>query len=187
MAVAFFVIVGLIVVAVGGIIYIYNNLISLKNRVQNAWAQIDVQLKRRYDLIPNLVEVAKKYMEHERETLEAVIKARAQAIEVKGDNIDEKIKAENFLTQTLRSLFSVAERYPNLKADAQMRELSDELVSTENRIAFARQFYNDEVTIYNTKIQLFPWVIVANMFGFKPFQLFELEENIRDAQVKVEF
>ncbi len=164
----------------------YNSLVALRNRVKNAWSQIDVQLKRRHDLIPNLVEVAKKYMEHERETLEAVIKARTQAISVNADDIDARIKAENFLTQTLRSLFAVMERYPNLKADVQMRQLHEELVSTENKIAFARQFYNDEATLYNTKVESFPYNLVASIFGFKPMALFQISEAEREP-VKVQF
>ncbi len=175
-------IVALVVLVAGA----YNSLVQLRNRVKNAWAQIDVQLKRRHDLIPNLVEVAKKYMQHERETLEAVIKARTQAINVSADNLEERVKAENFLSQTLRSLFAVAERYPNLKADAQMMRLHEELVSTENKIAFARQFYNDETTLYNTKIEMFPMNIIAGMFNFQKMPLFEADEEERK-EVKIEF
>lgn len=177
---------GLIVAFIVYLIATYNSLVPRRNRVKNAWSQIDVQLKRRYDLIPNLVEVAKKYMEHERETLEAVIKARTQAIEIKADSIEERQKAENFLSQTLRSLFAVMERYPNLKADAQMQQLHEELVSTENKIAFARQYYNDEATNYNTAIETFPQNVIAGWFGFQKFALFEVEGTEREA-VKVDF
>ncbi len=175
----------LLIVALGLIVG-YNTLVTLRNRAKNAWAQIDVQLKRRHDLIPNLVEVAKKYIQHERETLEAVIKARSQAVSVNADDFQERVRAENFLTQTLRSLFAVVERYPNLKADAQMMKLHEELVSTENKIAFARQFYNDEVTLYNTKTELFPYNIVAGMFNFTKLPLFEAGEEDRK-EVRVQF
>ncbi len=184
--IVFVVVLAVIVLAVIYIVITYNSLVALKNRVKNAWSQIDVQLKRRYDLIPNLVEVAKKYMEHERETLESVIKARAQAINVSAENIEEKIKAENFLSQTLRSLFSVAERYPNLKADAQMMRLNEELISTENKIAFARQFYNDEATIFNTKIESFPTNIIVGLLGFSKMPLFKADSQEKQT-VRIQF
>lgn len=164
----------------------YNSLVNLRNRVKNAWAQIDVQLKRRHDLIPNLVEVAKRYMEHEKETLEGVIKARSQVINVNAEDIEKRMKAENFLSQTLRSLFAVMERYPNLKADVQMRQIHEELVSTENKIAFARQFYNDEVTLYNTKLESFPYNIIANLFGFYAMPLFQVDEQEKES-LRVQF
>ncbi len=164
----------------------YNNLVVLRNRVRNAWAQIDVQLKRRHDLIPNLVEVAKRYMAHEKDTLESVIKARTQAINVSSDDVKAKAQAENFLSQTLRSLFAVSENYPELKADRQMAQLNEELVSTENRIAFARQFYNDEATLFNTRLQQFPTNVIGDMLSFRPFDLFEADEESKEA-VKVDF
>jgi LemA protein len=148
------------------------------NRVKNAWSQIDVQLKRRYDLIPNLVEVAKGYLKYERETLESVVKARQIAINA--NNIKEQINAENLLTQALKSLFLVIENYPELKANQNMIFLSQELTSTENRISFARQYYNDEVMRYNTYIQSFPQSLIAKIFNFKEKEFFEIEEGERE-------
>lgn len=152
----------------------YNLLIRLKVRVENAWSQIDVQLKRRHDLIPNLVEAVKGYMSYEKETLEKVIKARAQAIDA--SNIKDKIQAENMLTQTLRSLFAVVERYPELKANQNVLQLQGELTSTENKIAFARQYYNDETRLFNTKIQTVPTNIVAGMANMRQKEFFEIED-----------
>lgn len=153
--------------------------------MKNAWSQIDVQLKRRHDLIPNLVEVAKGYIAHERETLEKVIKARnlaTQATTVKG-----KGDAENFLTQTLRSLFAVVENYPNLKADQHMIALQEELTNTENRISFSRQHYNDEVMRMNTQIEVFPANVVATMFNFEKEEFFALEDISQKKTPKVDF
>ncbi|MBN1867875.1 LemA family protein [Candidatus Sumerlaeota bacterium] len=164
---------------------IYNGLVRVRQQVKNAWSQIDVQLKRRYDLIPNLVETAKGYIKHERETLEAVTKARQMAIDAKG--VAEQAKAENMLTSTLRSLFAVSENYPDLKANQNMLALQEELSSTENKIAFARQFYNDSVMKYNTKIQTVPTNIVAGMFGFREEEFFELEDAAEREAVKVKF
>jgi len=175
----------IILAVVGWALATYNLLIRLRNLVKNGWAQIDVQLKRRYDLIPNLVEVAKGYMTHERETLENVIKARSQAIETKG--VKKQAEAENFLTQTLRSLFAVVENYPNLKANQNMRDLHEELTSTENKISFSRQYYNDEVTRYNTRIQSVPINIVAGIFSFTPNELFEVTEESQREGIKVKF
>lgn len=167
------------------IIAIYNGLVQLRQEVKNAWAQIDVQLKRRYDLIPNLVETCKGYIKHERETLEAVTRARQQAIDAKG--IAEKAGAENMLTQTLRSLFAVAEAYPDLKANQNLLALQEELASTENKIGFARQFYNDSVMRYNTRIQTVPANIIASMFNFTPEEFFELAEAAQREAPKVTF
>ncbi len=164
---------------------VYNALVRLKQRVENAWAQIDVQLKRRHDLIPNLVEVAKGYMSHERETLESVIKARQQAVDAA--SIKDKGTAENFLTRTLRSLFAVSENYPNLKADAQMRQLHEELISTENKISFARQHYNDEVMNYNTSIKVFPQNLIAGLFNFGDEEFFEIEDLAQKEAPRVDF
>ena len=167
-----------LILAVLAVVYavaIYNNLVQLRENVKNGWSQIDVQLKRRHDLIPNLVETAKGYMGHEKGTLENVIKARQQAINA--DNIKDKQAAENFLTGTLRSLFAVSENYPNLKADTQMRQLHEELVSTENKITFARQYYNDEVNRLNTSVQSFPDNVIANTFKFTKKDFFEIEDN----------
>ncbi len=175
----------LVVIFILGIVLIYNNLVRLRNRVKNAWSQIEVQLKRRHDLIPNLVEVAKGYMAHERQTLENVIKARTQATQA--TSIRNKAQAENFLTATLRSLFAVVENYPNLKADAQMLSLQEELTNTENRISFARQYYNDEVTRFNTKIETFPSNFIAGLFGFQKEELFELEGQTQKEAPQVKF
>ncbi len=162
----------------------YNRLVSLRNRFKNAWAQIDVQLKRRYDLIPNLVEVAKAYMAHERETLEAVIQARNQALRAEqraagapGDTeaLAGLMVAERTLTGSLGRFFGLAEAYPDLKANQNMMQLQEELASTENRIAFARQSYNDAVMHYNTARESFPTVLVASTFGFQEAAMFELE------------
>ena len=163
----------------------YNLLIRLRTSIRNAWSQIDVQLKRRYDLIPNLVETAKGYLKHEKETLENVIKARQQAVDASG--VAEQAEAENFLTQTLRSLFAVVENYPDLKANQQMLALSEELTSTENRIAFARQFYNDEVMRFNAKSQSIPTNLIAGMFNFTREEFFEIEDKSQKEPVKVKF
>jgi len=174
----------------------YNNLVRLRNRFKNAFAQIDVQLKRRYDLIPNLVEVAKGYMAHERETLEAVIAARNQAAsanERASDNpadpdaIRGLAGAEGALTGALGRLFALVESYPDLKANQNMMQLSEELTSTENKVAFSRQAYNDSVMVYNTARESFPAVLVAGMFGFVQAQLFEIEEPTEREAPKVSF
>ena len=164
----------------------YNRLITLRNRVKNAWSQISVQLKRRYDLIPNLVETAKGYIKHERETLEAVTKARQMAIDTKG-SAAEQAKAENYLTQTLRSLFAVVENYPDLKANQNMLALQEELTSTENKISFARQFFNDNVMQYNITTQRFPSNIIAGIFSFKTEEFFEVESAEERQAPKVKF
>ena len=176
----------LLLIPVFVVVSIYNALIKLKNRVKNAWSQIDVQLKRRYDLIPNLVETAKGYLKHEREVLENVTKARTQAIKV-DKGVVEQAKAENFLSQTLRSLFAVVENYPDLKASQNMLAVHEELTSTENKISFARQHYNDSVMKFNTKIEMFPSNIIAGMFGFKQEEFFEVEGEEERKAVKVKF
>jgi len=164
---------------------LYNTLVGMQQNVKNGWSQIDVQLKRRHDLIPNLVETAKGYMGHERQTLENVVKARQQALDASG--LKDKQQAENFLTSTLRSLFAVVENYPNLKADQHMLKLQEELTTTENKIAFARQYYNDEVARFNTSAQIFPSNMVASMFGFKSFDFFETEDPSERQAPKVQF
>jgi len=181
---------GVVLIAILGaiglwLILAYNGLVRLRIRVRNAWSQIDVQLKRRYDLIPNLVNTAKGYLKHEREVLENVIRARQVAIDAKG--LRQQAQAENQLTQTLRSLFAVAEAYPDLKADRTMASLMEELTSTENRIGFARQHYNDSVSGYNTATEAFPSNIVARLFRFEPSEFFEVEEAAERRPVKVEF
>ncbi len=174
----------------------YNNLVSLRNRFKNAFAQIDVQLKRRYDLIPNLVETAKGYMAHERGTLEAVISARnaASAANVKaaqnpGDAaaMKELGGAETALTSSLGRLFAVAEAYPNLKANEEMMQLMEELTSTENKVAFARQAYNDSVMVYNTARETFPTNIIANTFNFAAAEMFVIDKPEEKAAPKVSF
>lgn len=164
---------------------IYNALVRLRRRCDNGWAQIDVQLRRRYDLIPNLVETARGYLKHEREVLENVTRARQQAIDASG--VKGQAEAENFLTSTLRSLFAVVENYPELKANENMLALQEEIVSTENKISFARQHYNDCVMTYNTKTETVPSNIVASMFGFKEREFFELEEVEMGEAPKVKF
>ncbi len=178
----------IVVVAALFIAGVYNQLIVLRNRVKNGWSQIDVQLKRRYDLIPNLIEVAKGYMKYEQETLEKVVKARQQAVNISGSGkIAEQAQAENMLTQTLRSLFAVVENYPDLKANQNMLQLQEELTSTENKIAFARQYYNDEVMGYNTKIESVPSNMIAGMFNFKKEDFFVIEDPAQKQAPKVQF
>jgi LemA protein len=175
---------------------IYNTLVSLRNRFKNAFAQIDVQLKRRYDLIPNLIETAKGYMKHERETLEAVIQARNQAVQAEKKAADQPddpdamkglMGAEQSLTGALGRLFALSENYPDLKANQNMMQLSEELSSTENKIAFARQSFNDAVMNYNIYRESFPNVIFANTFGFREAQLFEIEAPAEREAPKVSF
>ncbi len=163
----------------------YNGLIGMRNRVRNAWSQIDVQLRRRYDLIPNLVETAKGYMKHEREVLENVTKARQQGIDA--TTVKQQAAAENMITSALRQLFAVVENYPDLKANQNMLALQEELTSTENKISFARQFYNDSVMKYNTRIQRVPAKLVADMCNFKDEDFFEIEEGEAREPVKVKF
>lgn len=175
----------LIVVVVFWVMGMYNGLVGSRNEVKNSWSQIEVQLKRRHDLIPNLVETVKGYMGHERGTLEAVTKARQQAVEVTG-SVEERAKVENALSQTLRSLFAVAEAYPDLKANQNFLALQEELTSTENKIGFARQYYNDAVLRLNNRIQMFPSSIIAGMFNFQPETFFQVEapEDRQVPQVK---
>ena len=175
---------------------IYNSLVALRNRFKNAFAQIDVQLKRRYDLIPNLVETAKGYLKHERETLEAVIKARniaaaaaqaAAANPADGNAMRGLLSAETGLAGALSRLMVVSEAYPDLKANQNMMQLNEELTSTENKIAFARQAYNDSVMVYNTTRETFPNVIFAGMFGFLPAELFKIDDPTERNAPKVSF
>ena len=162
---------------------IYNMLVTLKTRIENAWSQIDAQLKRRHDLIPNLVEAVKAYMAYEKDTLERVIKARSQAVQATG--MKDKSEAENFLSQALHSLFAVVEKYPDLKANQDVLKLQEELTSTENRISFARQYYNDEAARYNTRIQIVPIVFVARMFAFTDKDFFQMGESLEKEVPKV--
>jgi len=175
---------------------IYNKLVSLRNRFKNAFSQIDVQLKRRYDLIPNLVNVAKKYMAHEKETLEAVIQARNQAMSTEkevaqqpGDpeSMQKLMGAEQSLSGAMGRLFALSENYPDLKANQNMMQLTEELTSTENKIAFARQSFNDAVMTYNTAREKFPNNMIANAFGFKEARLFEIDVAEEREAPSVEF
>lgn len=176
----------LLVVIGGFLITTYNKLVQLRQRVQNAWSQVDVQLKRRYDLIPNLVNAVKGYVQHEKDTLERVTQARNMAI--KAGNITEQAQAENILSGALKSLFAVAEAYPDLKANTNFIQLQSELSDTENKISFARQFYNDTVQMFNTKIELFPNNLVAGMLGFQMVHYFTLQGEAEARQnVKVSF
>ena len=153
----------------------YNNLITLKNQVANAWKQIDVQLKRRHDLIPNLISAVKGEMQFEQDTLEKVIQARNGAVAARG--VADSAEKENQLTQTLNRLFALAENYPNLKSNEQVKALMEELSSTENRIGFARQFYNDIATRFNTAQQMFPDNYIAQTFKFQPVELFAIQDE----------
>jgi LemA protein len=155
----------------------YNGLVSLRNRIENAWAQIDVQLKRRYDLIPNLVETVKGYAAHERETLDAVITARNAGMNAQGPH--DQAEAENQISGALKSLFALSEAYPDLKANQNFAQLQEELTGTEGRIAYARQFYNDTVYRYNTKVQSFPANVLANMFRFSEREYFQADDESR--------
>ncbi len=191
------IVLGVIVLFVFFLIGVYNGLVTYRNQYKNAFAQIDVQLKRRYDLIPNLVETAKGYIKHERETLEAVMAARAGAVTANraaaanpGDPaaMTGLNQAEGALSGALVKMFAVAEAYPDLKANQNMMQLSEELTSTENRVAFARQAFNDSVTAYNTRREVFPNNVVANMFNFAAAQLLESTESPEERKApKVQF
>ncbi len=180
-------IVALVVVffVVVSVIGMYNSLIRLRNQVKNAWSQIDVQLKRRHDLIPNLVETAKGYMQHERETLEGITEARSNAMKAEG--VGGKSKAEGALSGAMSKFFLVVENYPDLKANQNFLSLQEELTSTENKIAFSRQAYNDQVLFFNNKIQMFPSNLIANMFNFKKEEFFEVEAKEEREAPKVDF
>ncbi|MEM0372884.1 MAG: LemA family protein [archaeon] len=180
----FWVILGVVAVIVLAFILIYNSLIVLRNRIENAWAQIDVQTKKRYDLIPNLVETVKGYAKHEKAVFNEVTKARSAVAQAK--DIGAKAKAENMLSGALKTLFAIAENYPQLRASENFMQLQEELSGIESKIAYARQFYNDSVLQYNQSIQTFPTNLVAGMFGFKEKPYFEAEEAARKA-VKISF
>ncbi len=164
--------------------YLYNSLVQLRNRVENAWSQIDVQLKRRADLVPNLVETVKGYAKHEKTVLENVTRARSALMNAR--DVGEVEKADNMLTGALKSLFAVAENYPNLKANENFLKLQEELEEIENRIAYSRQFYNDTVLMYNNKCQMIPSNIIASLFNFKEAEFFQIEKSSRKLP-KVEF
>ena len=167
------------------VIAIYNGLVSAKLKVENAWSQIDVQLQRRFDLIPNFVETVKGYMTHESETFEKITNLRTSW--ANSSSVGEKAKLDNELSGALKTIMAVSENYPDLKASTNFSELSEELRNTENKISFSRQFYNDSVTMYNTKLEVFPSNIIANMFNFKSKELFEAENDEARKNVKVDF
>ena len=179
------ILIGVIVVLVLSCIGIYNSLVRMRQQTANAWGQIDVQLKRRYDLIPNLVETVKGYMAHEKDTLDRVISARNMALGATG--VKDKAAAETAVTSALTGFFAVAEAYPELRSNENMLSLQEELKSTENKIAFARQYYNDVVTRYNTMLETFPSAIFASAGGFKGRELFEIESPVEREVVKVSF
>lgn len=186
------VVIVLAVVVVVMVIGLYNRLVSLRNQHKNAFSQIDVQLNRRYDLIPNLVETAKAFMSHERETLEAVIKARNQAHDALGaakssQDLTKLVSAEGVLSKSLGSFMALSENYPDLKSDVTMKALMEELSSTENKVAFARQHYNDSVMEYNTARESFPANLIAGSFGFMGAQSFEVENPAARESVRVKF
>ncbi|HQX23442.1 MAG TPA: LemA family protein [Pseudomonadota bacterium] len=193
---SFLILIAVVVVLGLWVVGIYNGLVAARNGFKNAFAQIDVQLTRRHDLIPNLVETAKGYIKHERETLEAVISARNQAVSAQksaaanpGDAaaMQQLGGAENALTQTLGRLFALSEAYPDLKANQNMMQLSEELTSTENKVAFSRQAYNDSVMGYNNKREMFPGNLVAGSFGFQPAALLEIEDPAKREVPQVKF
>ncbi len=185
--IALWVILGIIGVFLVAFIVIYNGLVRLRNQVKNAWSQIDVQLKRRYDLIPNLMETVKGYMKHERETLESVTNARNMAQQLSGGSVGARSKAEGELGSALGRLLAVVENYPDLKANQNFLALQEELTSTENKISFSRQFYNDSVLRLNNQTQIFPSNIVAGMTGFKAEEFFEVSAAEERKAPKVNF
>jgi LemA protein len=164
----------------------YNTLVRGRNEVKNAWSSIDVQLKRRYDLIPNLIETVKGYAGHEKKTLEAVVQARQQAVNFSG-GVEERAQVENVLTSALRSLLAVAEAYPDLKASQNFLALQEELSNTENKIGFSRQYYNDAAMRYRNRVEMFPSNIVANVFGFQAEPFFQVEASAERAAPQVKF
>jgi LemA protein len=182
--IAVWIVLAILVLLVLYVIVSYNSLVRVRNRTDDSWSQIDVQLRRRYDLIPNLVETVKGYAAHERQTFEAVTDARARGINAQG--VAEQAQAENMITGALKSLFAVAEAYPELKANQNFLALQEELTATEGRISYARQFYNDTVLRLNTKVQTFPTNILAGIFGFKTREYFEADDTSR-GPVTVQF
>jgi LemA protein len=181
------IVLGVLVIIIIFFVATYNGLVRLRNQTKNAWAQIDVQLKRRYDLIPNLIETVKGYMKHERETLESVTNARNLAQSLAGGSVGDRSKAESELSGALSRLLAVVENYPDLKANQNFLALQEELTSTENKISFSRQFYNDSILRLNNKVQMFPSNVIASMTGFKLGEFFEITvEGEREAP-KVDF
>jgi LemA protein len=178
------IIIGIVVVIALSVIAKYNGMVSLRNRIENAWSQIDVQLRRRYDLIPNLVETVKGYAAHEKEVFEKVAEARSAMMNAQG--VQAQGEAQNQITSALKSLFAVAEAYPQLKANENFMMLQEEISGTESKIAYARQFFNDQVMTYNTLIQTFPGNVIAGMFGFTQHEYFPMEDVAREP-IKVDF
>lgn len=181
MVIALIVVVVILIVVIG----MYNGLVQSRNKVKNAWSQIDVQLQRRFDLIPNLVEAVKGYMTHEQETLTKVTELRTSW--ANASTVGEKADLDNQLSGALKTIMAVSENYPDLKANQNFSELQEELRSTENKISYARQFYNDSVTMYNTKLEVVPTNIIASMFNFKPEELFKTDSEEARKNVKVDF
>ena len=179
------IILGIVVVLIIAVIGMYNSLVQSKIKVDNAWSQIDVQLQRRFDLIPNFVETVKGYMTHEKETFEKIASLRTSW--ANANSVSEKAELDNQLSTTLKTIMAVSENYPELKANQNFSELSEELRNTENKISYSRQFYNDTVTMYNTKLQVFPSNIIAGMFNFKARDLFKAESDEARRNVKVDF
>jgi LemA protein len=182
---ALLIVLAILVILIFWVVGMYNGLVRLRNQVKNAWSQIDVQLKRRHDLIPNLVETAKGYMKHERETLESITRARSHAVEASG--VADQAKAEGELNNALSRFMLVVENYPDLKASQNFLSLQEELSSTENKVGFARQFYNDQVQTFNIKIESVPSNIIAGMFNFKQAEFFEIETPAEREAPKVQF
>lgn len=179
--------IALIIIAalVLAVIGIYNSLVKLRQKVKNSWSQIDVQLQRRFDLIPNLVDTVKAYMEHENDVLTKIAELRTSW--ANAGSVAEKANLDNELSGALKTILAVSENYPDLKANQNFSELQQELQNTENKISFSRQFYNDSVTMYNTKLEVVPSNIIASMFGFKPEELFKVESEEARKNVKVDF
>lgn len=180
-----FIILAILVIIIVTTIGMYNGLVQSRIKVDNAWSQIDVQLQRRFDLIPNFVETVKGYMSHEKETFEKIAALRTSW--ANAESVSDKAKLDGELSTTLKTIMAVSESYPELKANQNFSELSEELRNTENKISFARQFYNDSVTMYNTKLQVFPSNIIAGMFNFTPRDLFKAESDEARKNVKVDF
>lgn len=179
------IILAIIVILIIAIVAIYNGLVTARQRVKNAWSQIDVQLQRRFDLIPNLVESVKGYMQHEKDVLAKVTELRTSW--ASANTVGEKANLDNQLSDALKTIMAVSENYPDLKASQNFSELQEELRNTENKISFSRQFYNDSVTMYNTKLEVVPSNIIASMFHFTPEELFEAESDEAKKNVKVDF
>jgi LemA protein len=179
------IVIGILVIIIFWVVGMYNGLVRLRNQVKNGWSQIDVQLKRRHDLIPNLIETAKGYMKHERETLESITNARTHALEASG--VTNQAKAEGELNNALSRFMLIVENYPDLKASQNFLSLQEELSSTKNKVSFSRQFYNDQVLAFNTKIESVPTNIIAGKFNFKQAEFFEIETPAEREAPKVQF